>query len=106
MPTLDYRGTPLSVNEDGFLVEPEAWTKDIARFLALDQEGLAELDDDHWAVLDYIRGFYLEHDRPPMIRYLCKNTGLKLKAIYVLFPSGPAKGACKLAGLPNADGCV
>ncbi|MEW5981529.1 MAG: TusE/DsrC/DsvC family sulfur relay protein [Acidobacteriota bacterium] len=26
--------------------------------------------------------------------------------IYELFPKGPAKGACKVAGLPNADGCL
>jgi len=37
---------------------------------------------------------------------LCKETGHKLKEIYELFPSGPAKGACKLAGLPKAAGCV
>jgi tRNA 2-thiouridine synthesizing protein E len=106
MPTLDYCGTPLPVNEDGFLLQPEEWTKDIALFLARDQEGLAELNDDHWSVINYIRGFYLEHGLAPMIRYLCKTTGLKLKTIYELFPSGPAKGACKLAGLPNPDGCV
>jgi len=106
MPTLEYGGTPLEVNEDGFLLRPEEWTEDIARFLARDQEELAELNDEHWAVLNYIRGFYLEHDRAPMIRYICKTTGLKLKTIYGLFPSGPAMGACKLAGLPNPDGCV
>jgi len=106
MPTLDYSGTPLAVSEDGFLIEPAEWNEDIARFLARDQEGLAGLNDDHWAVLNYIRGFFVEHGRAPMIRYICKTTGLKLKTIYELFPSGPAKGACKLAGLPNSDGCV
>ena len=106
MPTLDHGGTPLAVNENGFLTEPEAWTEDIALFLARDQEGLPELSDDHWAVLTYIRRFYLEHGRAPMIRYICKTTGIKLKTIYALFPSGPAQGACKLAGLPSPDGCV
>ena len=42
----------------------------------------------------------------PMIRKLCKETGFPLKKIYDLFPSGPAKGACKLAGLPKPTGCV
>jgi tRNA 2-thiouridine synthesizing protein E len=41
-----------------------------------------------------------------MIRSICKNTNLQLRQIYELFPSGPAKGACKLAGLPKPDGCV
>ena len=106
MPTLDHGGTPLAVNEDGFLLDPGEWTEEIALFLAREQEGLEGLDNDHWAVLRYIRGFYLEHGRAPMIRYICKTTGIKLKAIYALFPSGPAKGACKLAGLPSPDGCV
>ncbi|MHC5010278.1 MAG: TusE/DsrC/DsvC family sulfur relay protein [Planctomycetota bacterium] len=106
MPTRDESGAAPPVNEEGFLLHPEQWNRDVALFLARDQEGLTELGDDHWTVLDYIRGFWLVHDRAPMVRYLCKATGLKLKAIYGLFPSGPAKGACKVAGLPNADGCV
>jgi len=42
----------------------------------------------------------------PMIRLLCQETGFSLRKIYELFPSGPAKGACKVAGLPKPDGCV
>ena len=41
-----------------------------------------------------------------MVRKLCKETGCSLKYVYDLFPSGPAKGACKLAGLPKPTGCV
>jgi len=41
-----------------------------------------------------------------MVRSVCKTTGLALMRIYELFPSGPAKGACKVAGLPKPDGCV
>ena len=106
MTTLDYRGTPVPLSDHGFLVDPATWNEDVALLLARDQEGLTELTPAHWAVLRYIRDFWLEHDRAPMVRYVCKHSGQKLKAIYVLFPSGPAKGACKLAGLPNADGCV
>ena len=29
-----------------------------------------------------------------------------LARIYELFPSGPGKGACKMAGLPKPTGCV
>jgi len=106
MPTLDYDGTPLAVNDRGFLIDPDEWNEDIALFLARDQEGLDGLDKDHWLIINYIRRFYLEHGLAPMIRYICKTTGIKLKTIYVLFPSGPAQGACKLAGLPRPDGCV
>jgi dissimilatory sulfite reductase related protein len=41
-----------------------------------------------------------------MIRKVTKDTGFPLKRIYELFPTGPAKGACKLAGLPKPTGCV
>ncbi len=106
MPALDYRGTPLEVNEQGFLLNPKEWNEDVALFLAEDQEGLTGLGADHWTVIHFVRGFWEEHGLAPMIRVLCKATRLKLKTIYELFPSGPAQGACKLAGLPRPDGCV
>jgi tRNA 2-thiouridine synthesizing protein E len=64
------------------------------------------LTEKHWAVITCIREHYLAHGMAPMIRALCQHTGLRLREIYALFPSGPAKGACKVAGLPKPDGCV
>jgi len=61
---------------------------------------------EHWKVVNYLREYYLKFKIAPMIRKLCKETGFKLKEIYDLFPSGPAKGACKVAGLPKPTGCV
>jgi len=106
MPALQVNGMMVSLNEEGFLEHPEEWNKAVAAALALKEEGIAELGPEHWAVIDYIRGFYLENDLAPMVRKMCQNTGFTLKHIYELFPSGPAKGACKLAGLPKPDGCV
>jgi len=40
------------------------------------------------------------------VRSLCKQSGLKLQELYGLFPKGPARGACRIAGLPKPDGCV
>jgi len=62
--------------------------------------------EDHWIVVNYLREYYLEYEIAPMIRKLCRGTKMKLKRIYELFPSGPAKGACKVAGLPKPTGCV
>ena len=106
MPTLDFDGRPLEVNEEGFLAETEEWTEDVARFLARHHEGVMELNKDHWTVIHFVRGFYLEHGLAPLIRVMCKKTRFKLKEIYGLFPSGPAQGACKVAGLPTPDGCI
>lgn len=93
------------VDEDGFLQQPDSWNKDVAAAMAK-TEGVEELTEDHWKVVNFLRDYYLEYQVAPMIRKLCKSTGFKLNKIYELFPSGPAKGACKIAGLPKPTGCV
>lgn len=98
--------TPLELNEAGYLARPETWDRALALALAQQLEGLPELTRQHWTVIDYIRGFYEEHGLAPLIRNICRSTGIQLKTIYTLFPSGPAKGACKVAGLPGPDGCI
>lgn len=106
MPELDVDGQTYELNEDGFMQKPGEWTEAIALALARVEEGLEELTEEHWKVINYIRGYYLEKNLAPMVRKVCKNSGFSLKHIFELFPSGPAKGACKLAGLPKPDGCV
>ena len=69
-------------------------------------EGVAVLTPRHWTLVNYIREHYLQFGVAPMIRKLCKETRTPLKEVYALFPGGPAKGVCKVAGLPNAAGCV
>jgi len=106
MPEIEVNGEQITLNDDGFLIEPQLWNETIALVLAKEEEGLDELSEDHWKVINYIREYYLEKDIAPMVRKMCKATGFQLKYIFSLFPSGPAKGACKLAGLPKPDGCV
>ena len=105
MPIFEHGDIKLEVDEDGFITDPDQWNDDVALALA-STEGITELTDEHWAVMNYLRNYYLEFGVAPMIRKLCKETGHPLKKIYELFPSGPAKGACKLAGLPKPTGCV
>lgn len=105
MPDFQVGDSSLEVDEDGFIQLPELWTNDVADALA-QTEGVDALTDEHWKVVNYLRTFYLEFGAAPMIRRLCKETGFKLARIYELFPSGPAKGACKIAGLPKPTGCV
>ena len=98
-------GKDYDIDEDGFIQDPGVWTETVAKGL-VETEGVDELTEDHWKVVNYLRDYYLEYNIAPMIRKLCKETGFKLKEIYDLFPSGPAKGACKVAGLPKPTGCV
>ncbi len=106
MSTVTANGRTHDLNEEGFLQHPEEWTEEVAAALARAEEGLESLSAEHWAVINFIRQHYLQTNLAPMVRSICKTTGLPLKRIYELFPSGPAKGACKLAGLPKPDGCV
>jgi len=105
MATVEYMGKGFEVDEDGFMQEPEHWNEEVAAALGT-TEGVNELTENHWKVVNYLREYYLQFGVAPMIRKLCKQTGFQLKEIYELFPSGPAKGACKVAGLPKPTGCV
>ncbi len=105
MPIFEVHGKQYIVDEDGFLENPEIWSETVACDFAT-SEAVADLTPDHWKVIHYLRNYYLQYGIAPMIRKLCKETGFKLNQIYELFPSGPAKGACKLAGLPKPTGCV
>lgn len=105
MATIELAGKILEIDEDGFIQDPEAWDEEVAKGLA-PTEAVEDLTEEHWKVVNYIREYYLEFGTAPMIRKLCKKTQTDLKRIYELFPSGPAKGACKIAGLPKPTGCV
>ncbi|MCG9966813.1 TusE/DsrC/DsvC family sulfur relay protein [Pelotomaculum terephthalicicum JT] len=105
MPEIELSGVTVAIDEDGFLLDPASWSEDIARGLAA-AEGIGELNDEHWRVIAYLRNYHEQFQVAPKISELCKETGCTLKRIYQLFPAGPAKGACKLAGLPKPKGCV
>ena len=106
MPFVDYQGAPLEVDEDGFIVDPALWDENLACFLAQHEEKITALTEDHWKVIHYLNAYYTEFGIAPIIRKLCKDTGFQLRYIYELFPGGPARGACKVAGLPKPTGCV
>lgn len=105
MGELNVNGTTIILDEDGFMEEPEFWNEEVAMALAL-TEDVEELTEEHWKVINYLRDYYQKFGVAPMVRKLCKETGFNLKKIYELFPSGPAKGACKIAGLMKPTGCV
>ena len=105
MPIFEKGDIKITVDEDGFMEEPEQWSEAVGVALAT-TEGVDEMTEEHWKVVNYLREYYLKFGIAPMIRKLCKETGFPLKKIYELFPSGPAKGACKVAGLAKPTGCV
>ncbi|HPD64236.1 MAG TPA: TusE/DsrC/DsvC family sulfur relay protein [Bacteroidia bacterium] len=105
MPQIEIEGKVFEVDGDGFLTTPDIWNEDVARLFAR-YDGIEEMSEKHWAIVNIIRKHYEEKGMAPMVRLICQETGLKLREIYELFPLGPARGACRVAGLPKPDGCV
>ncbi len=105
MATVTLGGKEIEIDEDGFIQQPEGWTKEVAEDLAKN-ENASPMSETHWKIVNYLREYYGKFGIAPPIRMLVKQTGIDLKRIYELFPSGPAKGACKVAGLPKPTGCV
>ena len=52
-------------------------------------------------MINFLREYYKENNAALWSESSARRPGSPLKAIYDLFPSGPAKGACKVAGLLN-----
>jgi tRNA 2-thiouridine synthesizing protein E len=105
MPSVEYGGVTFEVDEDGFIDAYEnfcpEWLQHVKK-----EEGIEEITDEHMKLVKCLQDYYEKNGIAPMVRILSKSTGFKLKYIYELFPSGPGKGACKMAGLPKPTGCV
>ena len=109
--TIEVNGKILETDEEGYLANLNDWEKEVASVMA-EAEDL-ELGDDHWEIINFLREYYEEYQIAPAVRVLTKAVGKKLgkdkgnsKYLYELFPYGPAKQACKFAGLPKPTGCV
>ena len=105
MATVEFMGKDFTVDEDGFIDDYESFCPEWVQWVKT-QEGIEELTDEHHKVVKVLQEYYEKNGIAPMVRILSKVTGFKLKHIYELFPSGPGKGACKMAGLPKPTGCV
>jgi tRNA 2-thiouridine synthesizing protein E len=104
-------GKTLETDEEGYLVNLADWTEDVAKEIAKSEN--VEMTPNHWEVVNFLREYYSEFQIAPAVRVLTKAIGKKLgadkgnsKYLYELFPYGPAKQACKIAGLPKPTGCV
>lgn len=105
MGTVEFMGRSFTTDEDGFIDDYTNWGEEWVQYVKK-EEGIDELGEEHRLVIKTLREYYEKNGIAPMVRVLSKVTGFKLKHIYELFPSGPGKGACKMAGLPKPTGCV
>ncbi len=105
MTTVTIAGASVAVDDEGFLEDASQWTRAIGEQIARDN-GIPELTDRHWQVVDFMRERYLESGTAPSIRTLGKASGVPVKELYKLFPKGPAKLAAKIGGIPKPRGCI
>lgn len=101
----------LPVDGEGYLLDATAWNAEFANQAAA-ALGL-ELNPDHWVVLRFLRAFYSDYAISPPMRVLVKSiapllggTSASSRRLYQLFPDGPARQACKIAGLPKPSSCI
>ena len=105
MPTATYAGHSVGVNDEGFFEHPEEWSEQMAPEIAR-AEGIDDLTEQHWRVINFMRAEYAEKGSGPTVRVLGKTSGVSVKELYQLFPKGPAKVAAKIAGIPKPRGCI
>ena len=104
-------GAAIEADEEGYLTDINQWTEELAGQIAKD-EGIT-MSPEHWEVVNFLREYYAEYQIAPAVRVLTKAIAKKMgpdkgnnKYLYELFPYGPGKQACKIAGLPKPTGCV
>lgn len=107
----DVNGTTVEHDEEGYITNLSEWSKELADVIAEAEE--IDMGEEHWAVVNFLRDYYEEYQIAPAVRVLIKSIKKSMgpevgnnKYMYELFPYGPAKQACKIAGLPKPTGCV
>ena len=108
---IELNGVSYETDEEGYLSDLGQWNLELADAMA--KEDGCDLTENHWEVVNFLREYYDEYQIAPAVRVLTKAIGKRLgkdkgnsKYLYELFPYGPAKQACKYAGLPKPTGCV
>jgi TusE/DsrC/DsvC family sulfur relay protein len=109
--TYQLNGTAIEHDEEGYIQELSSWSKELADLIAKEEN--IDMTEEHWEVVDFLRDYYEEYQIAPAVRVLIKQIKKSMgkekgnsKYLYTLFPYGPAKQACKVAGLPKPTGCV
>jgi tRNA 2-thiouridine synthesizing protein E len=101
---LEINGQVLETDEEGFLLDPSQWNREVAEEIARGES--LELDESRWQVVQFVRDYFEERHAVPEARVLLKALGESLgkekatrKYLYGLFPYGYGQQACKIAGM-------
>lgn len=105
MSNREIAGKTVEFDAEGFMVNPNDWSKEIAEVLAT-EEGINQLNLEHWKVIEFCRTDYQRQGEAPTLRRITKEGGVSTKELYTLFPKGPAKKVARIAGLGKPHGCI
>ena len=94
----------LNVDGEGFLVDRDDWSEEVARELAKRDD--MEVTDQILGFINEARRMYDENGVVPPIRKFSKEMKVSTKDLYDIFQKGPMKLICKWGGLPKPTGCV
>ncbi len=94
----------VQTDAEGYLANRDDWSEELAQEYAT-QMGI-ELTDEHWKVINTARAIEAESNSSPGLRKISKRSETPIKAIYQLFPDGPAKLVAKIAGIPKPKSCL
>ena len=97
--SFEINGMNYETDEEGYLLNLAEWTPEAAAYLA--EEEKVPLSVNHWEVINSLREYY----NKAIGKQFGEEKG-NSKYLYELFPYGPAKQACKIAGLPKPTGCI
>lgn len=99
------------LSEDGFLIDREAWTPELARALAAKIPLV--LQEDHFEIIRFIRAYHERFDHLPTNRLFIKAVEKALgpekgnsRHLNQLLAGTPVRTACLIAGLPKPPGCL
>ena len=104
MDTFSYNDKAYEVDSRKFLKDFEAWDENFADGMALQLQIPHGLTKEHWDIIHFIHDAFKETGRCPMVYETCQKSGLRLKDLKRLFPTGYLRGACKLAGISSKAG--
>ncbi len=88
----------LVFDEDGFLVNTQAWTPEVSQQIA-ELDDIAPLTPAHWSIISFLRDYHLRFGALPPLRTVCRASGVSRETVKTLF--GSCREVWRVAGLPN-----
>lgn len=108
---IEVHGVLVETTAEGFLRNAGQWNDAVAQALAI--QAKVSLTAAHWEIIRFMRDYYFRFNHLPTSRLFVKAVQKELgegkgnsRYLHRLFPGGPLKHACLIAGLPKPPGCI